>query len=188
MERSLRLHLLSSAVCVQPLRRSGTLRSASRQRAQRGRLEGSMTRSWRVTGARSRASISAPTLASLTLKSMISWKPSGSSMRCGFRPTGFYRIGSAQAPSRATAEQGASVPCQLLLSGRKLDQVAPGDRQSRVASGRALSARRLHRHQSVASGRAGRHLLQQVRHMRTVDQGRQGSDQVDAAVMQDVRG
>ena len=41
MERSLRLHLLSSAVCVQPLRRSGTLRSASRQRAQRGRLEGS---------------------------------------------------------------------------------------------------------------------------------------------------
>ena len=91
MERSLRLHLLSSAVCVQPLRRSGTLRSASRQRAQRGRLRKYSTRSWRVNGARSRASISAPTLASLTLKSMIAWKPSGSSMRSGFRPTAIRR-------------------------------------------------------------------------------------------------
>ena len=41
MERSLRLHLLSSAFCVQPVRRFGTLRSASRQHAQRGRLEAS---------------------------------------------------------------------------------------------------------------------------------------------------
>jgi Transposase DDE domain group 1 len=37
----------------------------------------------------SRASISAPTQASLTLKFMSSWKPSGSIMRSGFRPTGF---------------------------------------------------------------------------------------------------
>ena len=39
-------------------------------------------------------------------------------------------------------------------------QAAPGDRQGRVASGRALSARRLHRHQPVPPGRAGRRLLQ----------------------------
>src|SRR5947208_6564522 len=55
---------------------------------------------------------------------------------------------------------------------------APGDRKSRVASGRALSARRLHRHQPVASGRQGRRLLRQARHMRTMDQGRQRRDQV----------
>ena len=52
---------------------------------------------------------------------------------------------------------------------------------------RALSARRLHRHQPVASGRAGRRLLQQARDVRAMDQGRQGRDQVDAAVVPDVR-
>ena len=36
-------------------------------------------------------------------------------------------------------------------------------------------------------GRAGRRLLQQARHVRAMDQGRQGRDQVDAAVMPDVR-
>ena len=38
LERPLRLHLLSPAVRVQPVRRSGTLRATSRQRAQRRRL------------------------------------------------------------------------------------------------------------------------------------------------------
>src|SRR5262249_50332266 len=64
----------------------------------------------------------------------------------------------------------------------------PGDRQSRMASRRALSARRFHRHQPVAPSRAGRRLLQQARDVRTMDQGRQGRDQVDTAVVQDVRG
>ena len=49
------------------------------------------------------------------------------------------------------------------------------DRQSRVASGRAYSARRLHRHQPVATGRAGRRLLQQARDVRAMDQGTQGA-------------
>ena len=39
----------------------------------------------------------------------------------------------------------------ISLSGGKLDEAAPGDRQGRVASGRALSARRLHRHQHGAT-------------------------------------
>ena len=60
------------------------------------------------------------------------------------------------------------------------------NRQSRVASGRALSARRLYRHQPDAPGRAGR--LQRARYMRAIDQRRQGCDQVDAAAMQDVCG
>ena len=94
---------------------------------------------------------------------------------------------SAQAPGRSPSERGAAVLRQLQLSGGKLDQAAPGDRQGRVASRRALSARRLHRHQPVAPGRAGGRLLQQARHLRTMDQGRQGCDQVDAAVMPDVR-
>ena len=83
-------------------------------------------------------------------------------------------------------ERGPAVLRQFHLPGGKLDQATPGDCQGRVASGRAYSARRLHRHQHEPSGRAGRRLLQQARHMRTMDQGRQRRDQVDAAVMPDV--
>jgi hypothetical protein len=43
-----------------------------------------------------------------------------------------------------------------------------------------LSARRLHRDQSGATGRERRRVLQQVRNLRTMDQGRQGCDQMDA--------
>ena len=39
----------------------------------------------------------------------------------------------AQAPGRATSERGATLLCQFHLSGGKLGQAAPGDRQSRVA-------------------------------------------------------
>ena len=53
----------------------------------------------------SRASISAPTRTSLTLKSMSSWKPNGSSMQSGFRPTGFYRIGSATCSSAQSGDR-----------------------------------------------------------------------------------
>src|SRR5665811_766755 len=59
--------------------------------------------------------------------------------------------------------------------------------QDAVAPGRALSPRWLHRHQPVATGRAGRRLLQQARDVRALDQGRQGRDKVDAAVMLLVR-
>lgn len=61
------------------------------------------------------------------------------------------------------------VPCQFQLSGGKLDQAAPADRQCRVASGRACSARRVHHHQPVAPGRVGRRLLQQARDVQATD-------------------
>ena len=93
----------------------------------------------------------------------------------------------AQASGRATSERGTSLPCQFQLSSGKLDQAAPGDRQGRVASGRALSARRLHRHQLVAPGRPGCRLLQQTRHMRTMDQRGKRRDQVDAAIVPNAR-
>ena len=52
---------------------------------------------------------------------------------------------SAHAPGRTTSERGTPVLCQFQLSGRKLDEAAPGDRQSGMASWRALSPRRVHR-------------------------------------------
>ena len=52
-------------------------------------------------------------------------------------------------------------------------QAAPGGGQGRVAPGRAVSARRLHRHQPEAAGRAGQQVLQRPRHRRAVDQGGQ---------------
>ena len=76
---------------------------------------------------------------------------------------------------------------QFHLPGGKLEQAAPRHRQGRVASRRACSACRLHRHQHEPSGRAGRRVLQQARHVRAMDQGRQGCDQLDAVVMSDVR-
>src|SRR6516165_5573107 len=78
--------------------------------------------------------------------------------------------------------------CELQLSGRKLEQAAPGDCQGRVASRRTLSARRLHRNEHEPPGRARGRVLQQARHVRAMDQGRQGRDQMDAPVVPDIRG
>src|SRR5262249_42687579 len=55
-------------------------------------------------------------------------------------------------------------------------------------SRRTLSARRLHRDEHEPPGRARGRVLQQARHVRAMDQGRQGRDQMDAAVVPDVRG
>src|SRR5262249_5300840 len=102
-------------------------------------------------------------------------------------PPGQDRL-SAQASGRTTIERGASVPCQFHLSGGKLEQAAPGDCQGRVASRRTLSPRRLHRDEHEPPGRARRCFLQQARDVRAMDQGGQGRDQMDAAVVPDVRG
>jgi hypothetical protein len=51
----------------------------------------------------------------------------------------------ADADLREAAERSATLLRQFHLSGRKLDEAASSRRQGRVASGRTLSARRLHR-------------------------------------------
>src|ERR1700730_9217348 len=95
---------------------------------------------------------------------------------------------SADAPGWTTSERGAVLLREFHLSGRKLEETTPGDCQGRMASGRTLSACRLYSHQHEPPGRARRCFLQQARNMRAMDQGRQGRDQMDAAVMSDVRG
>jgi hypothetical protein len=45
------------------------------------------------------------------------------------------------------------IPCKFYLSSGKLVAAASGDRQGRIASGRTLSARWLHRHQHGAAPR-----------------------------------
>src|SRR5262249_38142785 len=102
-------------------------------------------------------------------------------------PPGQHRL-SAQASGRTTGAPCAPVPCELQLSGRKLEQAVPGDCQGRVASRRTLSARRLYRDEHEPPGRARGRVLQQARHVRAMDQGRQGRDQMDALVVPDVRG
>jgi len=120
---------------------------------------------------------------------MSSWRRSGSNTRSGYPPTKSCSIGLATCSSARSADLRTRCVglCQFHLSGGKLGPSAPGHRQSRVASGRALSARRLHRHQHGASRQKYRRFLQQTRHLRAVDQGGQGRDQMDAAVMPDVR-
>src|ERR1700730_3076300 len=56
-----------------------------------------------------------------------------------------------------------------------------------MASGRTLSARRLHRHQHVETRRECRRLLQQARDVRAMDQGGKRRNQVDTAVMSVIR-
>jgi Transposase DDE domain group 1 len=94
---------------------------------------------------------------------------------------------SADAPGWTTSERGAVLLREFHLSGRKLEETTPGDCQGRMASGRTLSACRLYSHQHEPPGRARRCFLHQARNMRAMDQGRQGRDQMDAAVMSDVR-
>src|SRR6266516_3910299 len=94
---------------------------------------------------------------------------------------------SAQAPCWSPAHRRPAVLRQLQLSGAKLEDTAPRGGQGRVAPGRALSARRLHRHQHDETGGARRCLLQSARHGGAVDQGRQERRQVDAALMLLVR-
>ena len=72
---------------------------------------------------------------------------------------------------------------QLQLSGTELGQAAPCRRQGRVAPGRALSARRLHRHQPEAAGRAGQQVLQWPRYRRAVDPRGKVCVALDAAVL-----
>ena len=107
--------------------------------------------------------------------------PSGSAMLHG--PAPLCRRQSS-ASSRATAERGAAVPCQFYLSSWKLDQAAPGDcpRSSGIrasfirasaSSSPTCRARPIGLSPSTTS--AG--------HARAMDQGRQGRDQVDAAIV-----
>ena len=64
---------------------------------------------------------------------------------------------SAQAPGRASAEPSPQVFfASFRYQAGELEQAAPGGRQGRVAPGRAVPARRLHRHQPEPAGRAGR--------------------------------
>ena len=83
-------------------------------------------------------------------------------MRSGYRPTKSSSIGSATCSSAQSDDHRTRCVGSMPISpiSRKLDKAAPGDRQSRMASRRALSARRFHRHQLVAPGRPRRRLLQ----------------------------
>ena len=115
LERPLRLHLLSSAVRVQPVRRSGTLRAASGQRPQRRRLEG--------RARPGRGPLSGQGLAPLFPRRCrlrqsrglrVPGSRSGSSMRSGCRPTASCRTGSATCSSARSGGLrtmcGASTP------------------------------------------------------------------------------
>ena len=116
-------------------------------------------------------------------------KPRGSSTRSDCPPTASSRTDRplADAAGGSSAELSAAFLCELHLSGGKLDETPPRRRQGRMASGRILPARRLHRDEHRAAPRERHRLLQQARHMRAMDQGGQGRDQMDAAVMPLVR-
>src|ERR1035437_6135813 len=190
LQRSLRLHLLSSAVRVQSVWRAGTLRIAFRQRPFGPRLEGR-------AGA-GRGPVSGQVQAPLLSRRCRLREPGGLRVPGGgslqLRDPAACQSGSstedrllAQAPCWSSSERGPPDLRQLPLSSAKLEDTTPRGDQGRVAPWRTLSSRWFHRHQPVATRRAGRCLLQQARDVRAVDQGRQERHQVDAAVMLLVR-
>ena len=105
-----------------------------------------------------------------------------SSMRSGFRPTGFYRIRSATCSSAQSGDRRTK--CAVPM---RTHQAGTWTKPRRVVAkvewhpGELLPARRFHRHQHGEAGRECRGVLQQARDLRAVDQGGQGSDPMDAA-------
>jgi hypothetical protein len=79
--------------------------------------------------------------------------------------------------------QAAGALQELPLSGRELVQVPAGSCQGRASHRRVVPARRVHRHEHELAEPLGGALLQQARHGRAVDQGRQAGDELDAAVV-----
>jgi hypothetical protein len=59
----------------------------------------------------------------------------------------------ARTPRRTTCERGAPVSYQFQLSGGNLDEAAPGDRQSGMASPENFVCARAHRDESVSAER-----------------------------------
>ena len=113
---------------------------------------------------------------------MSSWRLRASCTRSAFPPTGccnHEHRSFTQTTGWPTSERSEALPCQLQLQGTELEQVPSGGRQGRVASWRAVSPCRVHRHQPLPACRAGDRLLQSARHGGAVHQGRQERDQLD---------
>ena len=88
-----------------------------------------------------------------------------------------------------SAQPQAARPLQEFpLSGGQLDHGPTGRGESRAPRRRAVPARRLHRDESPAPQSRRRAVLQQARHGRAMDQGRQAGGALDAAVVSSVPG
>ena len=94
---------------------------------------------------------------------------------------------TAEAPGRPSAERGPALLRQLQLPGRIMEPGPARGGQGRVASGRTVSPRRVHRDQPDPAGRAGGDVLQPARHGGAVDQGGQECGELDAAVLPRLR-
>ena len=96
--------------------------------------------------------------------------------RSAFPPTGCCNRASAHLLRRPVGRPPKEVRryhAQLQLQGTELEQVPSGGRPVGVASWRAVSPCRVHRHQPLPACRAGDRLLQSARHGGAVHQGRQ---------------
>ena len=96
------------------------------------------------------------------------------------------RIGICSSARSDVRRTMSAAPRQLQLPGAELGQAAPGDRQGRVDPA-SCPARRLHRHQPVRARLRGSSPSTISAARRAMDQGRQGRDQVDAAIVPLVR-
>src|SRR5262245_1973327 len=143
----------------------------------------------------------------------VSWPghPTFAARRCGLRPARRVRLpgggglsvrdpparqpgapgadrAAPHAPRRAPPALCPTLLRELPLSGAELESSAPGHHEGRVASRRAVPARRLHRDELASAGEEGRRLLQRARHGGAVHQAGEARGQVDAAVVHDLPG
>ena len=120
------------------------------------------------------------------LRSTRSSTPRGSSIQTGFRPIGFLQDRIASLLKHPVGRPPLHVRCyyaNVRYQAASWNTPRRVDYHGRVASRRALSPRRLQRHQPVETACEHCHLLQQAQHLRAVDQARQGCYPLDAAVM-----
>ena len=117
------------------------------------------------------------------------WKTRASCTRSVCRRTKFFWKASAicsREPRWPSAEPCAGAITPASAIGPKAGIRPPRRRQGGVAPQRAVSPGRVHRHQPVATGRAGDIVLQSAGQSGAMHQGRQERDQMDEAVVSQV--
>ena len=130
----------------------------------------------RLQAAGTCASRSGPTPPSRGRRSTKRWRRAASSTRSGYRQTRTWSwrsktscFGHRDGPASKTAHSGPELP----VPGGQLDHAPAGRGKSRAPRRRAVPARRLRRDESPDPQSRRRAVLQQARHRRAMDQGRQ---------------
>ena len=174
LQRSFRLHLQSSrsSCSISLVISNGAALRPGNVHSADGWRRTCSTRSWNAIGARSQEAIYFRADAAFANPEVYEYPgsrgglqicdPASGQPRCLQDRIGYLFKRPVGRPPNQVRRYYANFRYQATEAGTKPRRV---DRQGRVASGRTVSPRRLHRHQPVTPGREHRRLLQSARHL-----------------------